>query len=200
MNTDIKSLIIAISGCGGGTSGPGSLYHSLEEKYAKRSDTRFLPIETIPDDLMENILRVSDLVHAQLAHYQHIYLMGYSMGGGVAAITAAELNSERPGTIKGVILLNSQTEGLQALNQLSVPVVFIHGRNDAYFPIEEIRSCYDRYRGPKKLVLIDGMDHNCRFDWFKRVDLLNITSNLLNQLPNVEAQEIEFTSNHCTIS
>ncbi len=195
------SLVVAISGCGGGGSGPQNLFQTLQRKCRKPD---FVPIDTIPDDYHENIKRVKDLVSSHLN--QNVYLMGYSMGGAIAACAAYELNKQRPNAIQGLIFLNTQTEGLQALQELSVPVLFFHGTEDRYFPVQDIQDIYDKYQGDKELVLVEGMGHDCKFNK-NPSGLSSLTKMIQDYLPKfcnegslADSQDSETASFSCTVS
>ncbi len=39
------------------------------------------------------------------------------------------------------------------------PILFIHGKDDTFIPMEHGMRLYESYRGPKELALFDGADH-----------------------------------------
>lgn len=177
-------LIIGISGCSGGMLGPQGMYPILEKLCNKSDSFRFMAMNTIPEDMRMNIDRILQLVHQNLQNYEHIYLMGYSMGGGVAAVAASEINQNALEAVNGLILLNSQTEGLDRLKTLKIPVLFYQGKEDTCFPSWEKQSIYTRYQGAKKLVEIEKMDHDCllREGYLSRECSHNLAKDILKEL------------------
>ena len=151
-------VLIAISGCGGGNQGPQGIYPELQKLYENDS-LKVLPFDTLPDDVEANVERVSKIASQHLGTGKAIYLMGHSMGGAVAAQAAAELNQGTEKPVKGVVLLNSQTDGLQYLDDLNIPVLFYQGEADDVFPPWQIESTFKYYPGIKKMVKIGGLDH-----------------------------------------
>jgi len=155
----MSNLIIGVSGSSGGNQGPAGLYKFLRKN--RGGGCKFFALPTIPDDLLGNIQKVEQVVASQL-YKQHadVYLMGYSMGGAVAAIACERIEKKNPGSIKGVILLSSQTEGLQALKSLNVPLLMIHGGQDEYFPAETLQRIFRELPSKKEWMLIEQGAHN----------------------------------------
>jgi len=46
------------------------------------------------------------------------------------------------------------------LEQLRIPILFIHGTEDSFIRVDYSRQLYEAANEPKKLVLIEGADHN----------------------------------------
>lgn len=153
--------IIAISGCGGGNKGPQEIYRYLE-KACQSHSLKIVRFDTLPDDELGNVDGVSNIALEIIRSGGNIYVVGHSMGGGVAALAAHQLNQIHPRTVKGLVLIDTQTEGLQVLQRLVIPVLFYHGREDEIFPVWQIESHYQRYSGPKRMVEIKDLDHNLR--------------------------------------
>jgi pimeloyl-ACP methyl ester carboxylesterase len=145
--------IIAISGSSGGNSGPQGVYSELQSHYQDET-LSVSRLDTSPDEIDENVKKV--LKAAEKA--DEVYLMGYSMGGAVAASAAGQLGDK----LKGVVLLNTQTEGLYCLKNLNVPVLFYHGSEDEYFPKWQVEGLFKGYSGPKKWVELEGLNHGFR--------------------------------------
>lgn len=152
------SLIVAISGSGGGNRGPQGIYRQFEK--LEGPGIRVVAVDTIPDDVPRNSEKVTQLILSQKQLPQSVYLVGYSMGGAVAAIAAYELSQKHEGLVKGVVLLSSQTDGLRALFELNIPVLFYHGQKDSIFPLWEMESIYARLPGQKKMVQAVGLEHS----------------------------------------
>lgn len=155
----MPNLIIGVSGCSGGEKGPAGLYKFLAKNSG--SDCKFFALPTLPEDLLGNIEKVEQVVASQLhKQYADVYLMGYSMGGAVAAIACEKIEKKNPGSIKGVILLSSQTEGLQVLKSLNVPLLMIHGGQDEYFPAGTLQRIFTELPQKKEWMLIEQGTHN----------------------------------------
>lgn len=149
----MASLFIAISGCSGGNQGPHGMYRLLAKQTIV--DAKWTALETTADDVMLNVEKIKNLIDS----HQNVYLMGYSMGGAVAAIAARQIEDKTPGVVKGVVLLSSQTDGLRALENLNIPVLAYHGDSDPYFATYAIAQCLKntpRY----KLVTLPNAGHD----------------------------------------
>lgn len=157
------NLLITISGCGGGHMGPQEIYPCLQKNYGNGS-LKILPFETLPDNIQDNVNRVSEIALKNLDSFENIYLIGHSMGGAVAALAAHKLNETTDKTVKGLVLINPQTEGLQVLKKLTIPVLFYHGKEDQIFPTWQIESTYNAYSGPKRMIELEGLDHDLTQD------------------------------------
>ncbi len=49
---------------------------------------------------------------------------------------------------------------LNDVGRLSIPILFVHGTEDSFINVEYSRLLYEAAKEPKKLVLIEGADHN----------------------------------------
>ncbi len=145
--------VIAISGCSGGDQGPQGVYSELQSRYQNDS-LSISPLDTSPDEIDGNVEKVKELAR-EVEGVKEVYLIGYSMGGVIAAQAAHELK----GKVKGLVLLNSQIEGLQYLNDLDIPVLFYQGKKDEIFPGWQMKSTFQGYKGPKKWIALEGLDH-----------------------------------------
>ena len=57
-------------------------------------------------------------------------------------------------------LLRDRFDALEQIRHLTCPVLVIAGDQDRIVPAEQSRRLYEAARGPKRLVLIPGADHN----------------------------------------
>jgi dienelactone hydrolase len=153
----MTSLYITISGSDGGHLGPQSIYTHLQQQDETRS-IKILSIETIANEIQGNVQRTVNAALEQLNNYDKIYIVGYSMGGAIAVQAALEL-TKKTEKICGLALLATQTEGLQPLKDLHIPVLFYHGKNDEYFPTWQVEGPYKKYTGPKTMIEVEGLNH-----------------------------------------
>lgn len=157
----MTSLLITVSGYSGGSAGPQNIY-SLFHNFCDKSLT-VLSIDTVPNDIEANVKKVKEVVSQLLQQYDAIYFMGYSMGGAVVAEAAYQVKDLTNGKLKGAVLLSSQTDGIAKLNELSIPVLFYHGKKDQIFYDWEIESLFSRIQGKKKLIFAEDLTHELRF-------------------------------------
>ena len=106
------------------------------------------------------------------------FIYGHSLGGAIA-INLAVHHPEAAGLITestftsmtamgekdyGFLpvgwLLNQRFESLQKMPQLKLPVLLIHGTWDKKVPVEMARQLYAAAPEPRKLLLIEGGEHN----------------------------------------
>lgn len=141
----MSNVIIAVSGCGGGSQGPRGLY----KYFSNHPGFTFHAIDTVKDEIAKNVEQVEEV--AQQYIERDIYLMGHSMGGAVVAAAATKLK------VKGVILLSSQTDGLHHLRDCNFPVLFYHGEEDEYFPSWQLEGICKGSKG--RMVVVEGLNH-----------------------------------------
>ncbi|MDH3976321.1 MAG: alpha/beta hydrolase [Deltaproteobacteria bacterium] len=107
---------------------------------------------------------------------ENVILLGRSIGTAAAIETALNRN------IKGLILVTPLTSGkdearaagvgslsslagasfnnIGKIDRLSCPLLVIHGTNDDVIPFEMGKALFNRAKGEKKFVKIEGADHN----------------------------------------
>jgi hypothetical protein len=58
------------------------------------------------------------------------------------------------------LLMSQKFDSVSKLAQVRMPVLIVHGVSDPYVPYRFGRALYDAATAPKKLLLVDGADHN----------------------------------------
>ncbi len=107
---------------------------------------------------------------------ENIYLYGTSLGAGVALQLAArrpvgKIALEAPFYSMTAMtkltmpifalepLVKDKWESYRALDELDVPILWLHGTRDRIIPMSEGQRLYDLYDGPKDKFVIDGASH-----------------------------------------
>jgi len=108
---------------------------------------------------------------------EHIIIYGRSIGSGVAVELASKKKS------KGLVLespfssfarlanekfpfffpslyLRFRFDNLGKINDVRCPVIFLHGSDDTLIPPTHSRLLFDRFKGTKKMILVDKGAHN----------------------------------------
>ena len=57
-------------------------------------------------------------------------------------------------------LLRDRFASIEAITRVKAPVLVIAGDRDGIVPVEQSRRLFDAARGPKRLVIVEGADHN----------------------------------------
>jgi len=52
-----------------------------------------------------------------------------------------------------------QISPISLLKQTKIPILFIHGQNDQFTPMEMTKAMYEQYQGTKELMLVPGAGH-----------------------------------------
>lgn len=154
--------IVAVSGYSGGRSGPADLYNRLTIMSSEGA-CRFFAIDTVAEDMEENVERVVQAVKQRGLDPSKTYLMGYSMGGAVVA-EASERLAGQGFQVGGLILLSTQTDGLYPLFERKLPSLFFHGTRDDIFRPSEIEYIASRCLAQKKIVWLKGLNHDWKLD------------------------------------
>lgn len=107
----------------------------------------------------------------------HIVLHGLSLGTGVAAKLATEVNAqalimeapytaivdvagERHPYLPVGVLLWDQFPTRDVIADIKMPVLIAHGDEDTVIPLDHSKRLYDLAPEPKKLLIMPGSDHN----------------------------------------
>lgn len=179
----MSSLYITISGSDGGHLGPQNIYSLLQSEDESHS-IKVLAIETLPNEVEKNVQRTVEAALGQLQLVEKIYLVGYSMGGAVAAQAAYVLNNKVKNAVKGLVLVATQTDGMQPLQSLDIPVLFYHGKMDQVFPAWQVETLYKKYKGPKMMIEVERLDHSCLLEAQRRSTVYSkaLASHLLHSM------------------
>lgn len=176
--------LIAICGCSGGEKGPQSIYTHFT-KLSTHTEMKYLPYTTIPDNIKKNAIKVVALVKGQFLKTQRpTILIGHSMGGAAAVLAAKLLDEENPLFLKGLVLINPQTEGLYHLQSVKAPMLFIHGSKDSFFPLWQLESSIYRHKGAHQKILLPGLGHDLENKYGKETSMHTVTlaSLILNEI------------------
>ena len=178
----MKDLLIGTSGCGGGNGGPSGVYHYLG-KYLNDFDVDIYSVDTIPNSVEENVKYISKIIIEQASNYRWIYLAGWSMGGATVIQVAHYINNVlKLNKVRGIVLLATQGAGTKNIQDINVPILFIHGDNDRVLSHQISERMHSEYTKRKKLVLIKDVVHNFLNDVDK---FANIISNEVISLFNL---------------
>ncbi len=111
---------------------------------------------------------------------EQIFLYGHSLGGAVAIDLALKQPKAAGLIVEGTftsvrdvidyrnmfrlfpvnLLLTQRFESIDKIPQLKMPILFIHGTADSTIPAFMSQKLYDVAPEPKKLILVEGADHN----------------------------------------
>ncbi len=144
-----------------------------------------------------------NLIAAATEQYEHLSNMGVenivfygsSLGSGVASQLAAnhppqllivdapfksvaDIARKQMPFLPTGLLLKDKWRSDQALKDLDVPLIWIHGTADTVIPISEGQRLFDGYGGPKTAYSLKGADHNNTWLNGGRDIVLNALENL----------------------
>jgi pimeloyl-ACP methyl ester carboxylesterase len=109
-----------------------------------------------------------------------LFLYGHSLGGAIA-INLAVNRPENAGIIVEntltsmrdlvkhlqvyrifplQLILTQKFDSISKINQLKSPILIIHGAEDVTIPAWMSQGLYEQVKVPKKLLIVDGADHN----------------------------------------
>lgn len=111
---------------------------------------------------------------------ERIFLLGQSVGGGPSTYLAEKVDA------KGLILISPFKSAFRVVTKVKVlpwdrfdnwkrmpkvemPLLLIHGENDQLIPVAHGRALFDRHKGPKEFLKLEGTGHN---DLWMRPELM----------------------------
>jgi hypothetical protein len=106
------------------------------------------------------------------------YVFGHSLGGAIAVQLVAEVPDAQGLIVEGTFtsipavfetmkwgwlpltpLITQRFDALERIGAVRVPVLVVHGEQDTLIRPELGRALYERARGPKRFVLVEGGTH-----------------------------------------
>ncbi len=174
-----KDLLIATSGCGGGCGGPWGVYDDLQP-YLEKRNMVVMSINTIRKSVDKNVSLITKTILDNIDVYRHFYLMGWSMGGATVIQVAHKINHELDlNKVKGIVLLATQSAKTKMIEDLDIPIIFYHGKEDTVLRHKISIRMHKRYKHKKMLVLFDKLNHDFTDNtvWFAKIiaeDMANL--------------------------
>lgn len=146
------AAVLFCGGALGGLSGPVRLF----ERVAQRTGGVRIHYRR-PGELDDCVLDVLLLAHLlERTGATRFVLVGHSFGGAVAIAAGVALGD----TCAGVVTLASQVPGAEEVGRLAgVPLLLIHGDQDAILPDLCSRWLHEEAGDPKELVIVPGEGH-----------------------------------------
>jgi len=119
----------------------------------------------------------------QLAPAQPVYIYGHSLGSAIAVQLATDPSAgaraaglildsaftsipDAAGQLPGLAwlplhgLMTQRFDSAARINQVTMPILFLHGSNDTVVPIKLGRALYGAASGSRQWVVIDGAGHS----------------------------------------
>lgn len=154
-----RHAVLYCGGALGGVLGPaGGLFHQLGVNFAGAAVADGLRVGyRVPNDLdrcVDDVVAAAEL--AGSVGVERFVVVGHSFGGAVAVGAGVALGDR----CAGVVALATQTAGCEGGEELArnaVPVLLIHGDNDAILP--HLASQLVHMLTGGELVILPGVDH-----------------------------------------
>jgi dienelactone hydrolase len=150
-------VVICMHGAGGGTHGPGNLYHPLAIELRASGISSLLIDCRYDSDLEQCVSDVRACIDYldDLYHMNSVALVGWSFGGAVVISAAAH----EP-RVKTVVTISSQSRGAEEARAVAPrPLLIVHGTADRTLPYRCSEDIARNAGEPKKLVLMPDADH-----------------------------------------
>lgn len=150
-----KAGTVLVGGVGGGYDGPASIYKDIGPDLLKDNISSLRLDFRWHNDIDECVLDVLvGMEYLKTLGIEQVGLVGWSFGGAV--VIAAGAASE---DIRAVVTVASQTYGTDMVDELTKPLLIIHGTGDKTLPPDCSRDIFRRAKEPKELVLYEGANH-----------------------------------------
>lgn len=108
---------------------------------------------------------------------ENIIIYGRSIGSGIAVDLAsrkkckglvlespfssfAKLANEKFAFFFPSLYLRYRFDNIRKINNVQSPIIFLHGTDDTLIPSTHSRQLFDRFKGTKKMILVDEGAHN----------------------------------------
>jgi hypothetical protein len=146
------ALALFVGGALGGLSGPAGGHY---QRVAERTGGIRLHYRR-PGDLeacVGDVVLLADLLVRRGA--ASVVLVGHSFGGAVAVGAGVALGER----CAGVVTLATQAPGCERVDELTAPILCIHGEDDTILPHLASRVVHDLAGGPKELLVLPDEGH-----------------------------------------
>jgi hypothetical protein len=148
---------IFVGGAMGGIDGPADkIYHRLPNLLREHEVSSLRIDYRMPNNLEECVLDVlAGCSFLKGIGATDAVLVGHSFGAAVV-ISAAELAP----IARGVVSMSPQLHGTHSVENISVPLLLVHGMADTVLSHEASEDIYRRAREPKRIVLYAEAGHS----------------------------------------
>lgn len=153
----LDAAVVMVGGVGGGFDSPAKgLYDRLANELPTLGIGAIQVCYRNPKSLhscVQDVLAV--MRHITTHGTSKLALVGHSLGGAVVVNAALEAMED----VTAVVTLATQFSGLEDINRLARPILFIHGTDDEILPAACSVSAFRMAKDPRKLELMDGATH-----------------------------------------
>lgn len=155
-----QGCVILATGASNGINGPSGLYYALAQSL-QYQDIAVLQLKyRTPKQIsscVNDVKTAIELIH-KACLVTRFSLTGWGLGGAVV-LSAASLV---PDLVVGVVTLATQSAGVKGIEQLQMPLLFMHGTNDTIVKhrcSQELHSNAVKAK-TKEVVLLQLDEHN----------------------------------------
>ncbi len=149
--------VVMVGGAYGGLNGPAdSVYARLAEPLTRSGLSTLRVHYRLPDVFAECVLDVlASVSFLKGIGARRIGLVGHSFGGAVA-IKSAQISD----LVVAVVAMSPQLYGTRQVEQMSKPLLLVHGMEDQVLEMVASQDIYDRANEPKEIVLLPETGHS----------------------------------------